>query len=124
MHERLIGPVLDEAHIAMLREAVGDEDLRAMFAELPDAARQALDAIRAAVASDGLEAARHAAHTLKGVAGSFGAARLAAVACELEDPSSSIASISQGIPVLDDLIVQTSAALALVATSPSGEAGI
>jgi HPt (histidine-containing phosphotransfer) domain-containing protein len=122
MHEKLTGPLLDEAHVAMLREAVGDEDLCAMFAELPDATRQALDVIRAAVASEDLAAARHAAHTLKGVASSFGAARLAAVACELEHPSSSIASISQGVAVLDDLIVETSAALALVGDSASTEA--
>lgn len=122
MHERLTGPLLDEAHVAMLREAVGDEDLCAMLAELPDAARQALDAIRAAVVSDDLAVARHAAHTLKGVASSFGAARLAAVACELEHPTSSIASISQDVAVLDELIVETSAALALIGGSAAAEA--
>jgi HPt (histidine-containing phosphotransfer) domain-containing protein len=121
MHERL--PLLDEAHIAMLREAVGDEDLRAMFAELPDATRQALDAVRAAVASDDAAGARHAAHTLKGVASSFGAARLAALACELEHPTSSITAISQGIAVLDDLIEETSAALDVVGSTLANEAG-
>jgi HPt (histidine-containing phosphotransfer) domain-containing protein len=123
MSDALTEPLLDDAQLAVLRDALGDEDLHAMLWELPGAASEAIDRIRAAVEAGDDQEARRAAHVLKGVASSFGAARLAAVACELEHPTSSIASISQGVQVLDDLIVETSAALALVGGSPSGEAG-
>jgi HPt (histidine-containing phosphotransfer) domain-containing protein len=118
MPTALTEPLLDEAQLAILRDALGDEDLHAMLAELPGAAGDAIDRIRAAALSGDIQEARRAAHVLKGVASSFGAARLAAVASELEHPTSSIGSISQAIAVLDNLIVETSAALALV-----GEAG-
>jgi histidine phosphotransfer protein HptB len=120
MHQGLTGPLLDEAQIALLCGALGEDDLRAMLSELPRAARQALDEIRTAVASDNIQQARCAAHALKGLASSFGAARLAAIACEFEHATSSIASISQAIPVLDDLIGETSAALAFAGFASAG----
>jgi histidine phosphotransfer protein HptB len=112
MFTALSEPLLDEGQLAVLRDALGDEDLQAMLSELPDAAKEAIDKIRSAVTSDDAAAARRAAHVLKGVASSFGAARLGALASELEHPTSSIASIAQGVVILDDLVVETAAALA------------
>jgi histidine phosphotransfer protein HptB len=116
------GPLFDEAQIAALRDALGEEDLRAMLSELPSAAGQALHKIRTALVSSDLEAARRAAHALKGVASNFGAARLAAIARELELEATSIASISQHILVLADTIDKTLAALPDVERPPSARA--
>jgi HPt (histidine-containing phosphotransfer) domain-containing protein len=113
MFTALSEPLLDKDQLAVLRDALGDEDLQAMLSELPDAAREAIDRIRNAVASGDAGEARRAAHVLKGVATSFGAARLGALACELEHPTSSIALMAQAVATLDDLVVETAAALAL-----------
>ena len=114
MFTALTEPLLDDVQLSDLRDALGDEDLQAMLSELPDAAREAIDRIRSAVEAGDADDARRAAHVLKGVASSFGAGRLAALACELEHPTSLIASIAEAVPVLDDLLVETSAALALI----------
>ncbi|HEY0330894.1 MAG TPA: Hpt domain-containing protein [Rhodopseudomonas sp.] len=105
-------PLIDHTQIALLRRALGDEDLRDMLAELPEVARQGLDKIRAAVAASDLDEARRNGHALKGVASSFGAARIAAEARKIEAAGSSIAAISQGVALLERLIDETAVALA------------
>jgi HPt (histidine-containing phosphotransfer) domain-containing protein len=111
-------PLFDVAQVALLRDALGEADLRAMLAELPNAAEQAGQKIRTALASDDLEEVRRAAHALKGIASSFGAARLAAIAREFELEATSIASMMQRMPVLADAIEKTSAAVAGVERAP------
>lgn len=115
MFTALSEPLLDEGQLAVLRDALGDEDLQAMLSELPDAAREAIGRIRNAVASGDAGEARRAAHVLKGVASSFGAARLGALASELEHPTTSIALIAQAVATLDGLVVETAAAMAWAA---------
>jgi HPt (histidine-containing phosphotransfer) domain-containing protein len=105
-------PLFDAAQIALLRDAVGEEDLRAMLSELPSTAEQACQNIRTALVSDDLEEARRLAHALKGVASSFAAARLAAIAHEFELEASSIASMMQRMPDLENTVAQTVAGLA------------
>jgi histidine phosphotransfer protein HptB len=115
-------PLFDEAQIALLRDALGEEDLRAMLSELPSAAGQACQNITTAVASSDLEEARRLAHALKGVASSFGAARLAAIAREFELEASSIASMMQRMPDLTAVLGETLAALPGIERAPSAGA--
>jgi HPt (histidine-containing phosphotransfer) domain-containing protein len=105
-------PLLDPVQIEMLREAMGPEDLGSMLAELPLHALQTRGAIEAALASEDLDQARREAHVLKGFASSFGAARLAAIAREMELDSPSITALRQCMPALIDIIEKTTAALA------------
>lgn len=113
--------LLDRTQIALLRDALGEEDLRAMLSEFSDAVGQALSGIATAFASNDLEEVRRRAHTFKGVAGSFGAARLAAIAVEFELEATSIAWIVQRMPALADAIAETLAALPDVVGAPTGE---
>jgi len=114
-------PLFDDAQIEILRDAVGPEDLGDMLAELPRHAVRSLDAIEAALAADDFDQACHAAHVLKGVAGSFGAARLAAVAREMELESSSVTALRQLVPALADTIELTSAALGALTLTVDAE---
>jgi HPt (histidine-containing phosphotransfer) domain-containing protein len=105
-------PLFDVVQIALLRDALGEEDLRIMLSELPSAAGQACQKIEMALASNDLEEVRRLAHALKGVASSFAAARLAAIAREFELEAISIASMMQRMPALENTVAQTVAALA------------
>jgi len=104
-------PLFDDFQIEMLRDAVGPDDLGAMLAELPRHALRSFEAIKAALASDDFEQACRAAHVIKGVASSFGAARLAAIAREMELESSSLAALRGHMPTLAETIQSTAAAL-------------
>lgn len=112
-------PLFDRSQIALLRDALGDDDLRAMLSELAGTAEHAFRDITAALASNDLEDVRRLAHAFKGVASSFGAARLAAIACEFELEAPSIASVVQRMPALADAIEETVAALPDVERAPS-----
>ena len=112
-------PLFDVAQIALLRDALGEEDLRGLLSELPSAAGQAFDQIGAALASNDPEEVRREAHALKGVASSFGAARLAAIARELELEAASIALMLQLMPALANAIDDTLAVLPGIERAPS-----
>ena len=101
-------PLLDTEQIELLREAMGHDELREMFAELPVHARQSQDAIAAALAADDLDDARRAAHVLKGFASSFGAARLAAIGRLIELDTPSVVAVRQYMPALAEAIEATS----------------
>ncbi|WKA29844.1 Hpt domain-containing protein [Bradyrhizobium roseum] len=111
--------LLDDEQIGLLREALEPDELAAMLSELPLAARHALAAIEAAVKSAELDEARRAAHVLKGAASSFGAARLAEVARAIELDLPSIADIDRTMPLLVEIIAQTTAALPLRTGKPA-----
>lgn len=114
-------PLFDPEQIELLREAVGPEDLGPMLAELPQHALQSLDAIRGALAANDLDQTRRAAHVLKGFASSFGAARLAAIAHDMELECSSVPELRQRVPALIEAIEATSAAIGeLTATAGVG----
>lgn len=114
-------PLFDGLQIEMLCDAVGPDDLGAMLAELPRHAARSCEAIEAALASDDFEQACRAAHVLKGVASSFGAARLAAIARQMELESPSVAALRRHMPVLAEITRSTAAALGeLTLTSEAG----
>jgi len=103
-------PLLDDVQLEMLREALDEDELRAMLSELPQAAMQAIDSIEVAVQSNNIDDARRSAHVLKGVASSFGAARLAAMACEVELEMATIDRIAKCLPDLIEAVERTAAA--------------
>jgi HPt (histidine-containing phosphotransfer) domain-containing protein len=105
-------PLLDEAQLELLREALDEDELLAMLSELPQAALQAIGLIESAVRSNDLDAARRSAHVLKGVASSFGAARLAAMAREIELETPAIDGMANCVPDLIEAVEQTVVAFA------------
>jgi HPt (histidine-containing phosphotransfer) domain-containing protein len=113
-------PLFDDLQIALLREALDEADLAAMMAELPGAVATATEAIVAAADSGDLPEARRAAHVLKGVAGSFGAARLAGAALEIEQDLETIADVVATLPALAAIVDQTTASLPTVVRQPRG----
>jgi len=109
-------PLLDDEQIEMLREALDADELSAMFSELPSSAQNSLAAIEAAVAGDDLDRARREAHVLKGVASSFGAARLASIAGRIELEVTTIDAAAAWLPLLAVTVGKTVAALPGAAT--------
>lgn len=73
-------PVLDAEKTQQLRDALGDARHLELMAMLPDEARKVLQLVPSASATGDFGELWHAAHNLKGVAGNFGASRIAAVA--------------------------------------------
>jgi PAS domain S-box-containing protein len=77
-------PLLDAEVLDALRNAIGNERLAALLAALPAAASRELNRIAAAQADGNAGGVERAAHDLKGLAGNFGARRLAEVAAALQ----------------------------------------
>jgi len=102
-------PLFDADLLAELREGLAPEDFRAVFAELPDAVRQQWAELRAALARDDHGAASEAAHSLKGMAASVGATRLAETAFTVEHGATHGTAVA-------DLEAAVAATLAAMAT--------
>jgi HPt (histidine-containing phosphotransfer) domain-containing protein len=97
-----------------LRAAVGDSyDM--MIGMFPDSAREELDALRGALDTADAPTARRAAHTLKGVAASFGATRVQAIAHMLEDTTLPAARTKALMASLETALEATLAVLEPVA---------
>jgi histidine phosphotransfer protein HptB len=110
-------PLFDAEQLDLLRDALGGEELAAMLSELPAAAAGSLDAITQAVAACDLEEARRMAHVLKGFSSSLGAARLAALAREIELDLETVDAIAGRMPVLVATIDATVAELSRMAAN-------
>ena len=110
--------LLDDDQLELLREALDEDELCAMLSELPQAALQAIGSIERAVRSNDLDEARRSAHVLKGVASSFGAARLAAMAREIELETPTIDCMANCVPDLTEAVEQTVAAFGRRAAHP------
>ena len=113
-------PLFENDQLELLRDALGEEELSIMLLQLPEAAAQSLDAIRAALASGDLGETRKAAHVLKGFASSLGAARLASIAREIELDHDSPSSIAGRMSFLTATIEATVSELPRHATSSEG----
>jgi CheY-like chemotaxis protein len=106
-------PLLEIARLDELRAAVGDSfDL--MLGMFPDSAREELAALRTALDGGDRMAARRAAHTLKGVAASFGATRVQAIAHLLEDTTLDPDRAAALLTALDTALQATLETLPLV----------
>jgi HPt (histidine-containing phosphotransfer) domain-containing protein len=105
-------PILDQAMISALLqlETPGKPSVLLPIVDtfLADAARH-LDSIRAGSRTGDTEAISLAAHSLKGTAGSLGAARLAKVALDIESHRSGVVSETT-VDALEDTLTLTRSA--------------
>ncbi|CCD96905.1 conserved hypothetical protein; putative CheY-like receiver, histidine-containing phosphotransfer domain [Bradyrhizobium sp. ORS 375] len=111
-------PLLDPDQIELLRDALGEEELVRMLSQLPAAAADALQKIRECLAAADLAETRKAAHVLKGFSSSLGAARLSAVACEIEVDLATLADVEARMPLLAETVEATIAAVAEMQEHP------
>ena len=93
-----------------------------MLAELSPQALLSLETIETALAADDLDQSRRAAHVLKGFASSFGAARLAAIARDIELVCPSVTAIRRCMPALVATIEATAAAIGELAATAGADA--
>jgi histidine phosphotransfer protein HptB len=114
-------PLLDDAQLELLREALDEEELCAMLSELPQTAMRAIGSIEVAVQAKDIDEARRSAHVLKGVASSFGAARLAAMASVIELEMATIDCIAKCLPDLIEAVERTAAAFPGGVPQPSAQ---
>lgn len=105
-------PLIDHDQIDLLREALGEDELRALYSDFASSAAGSLEAITRALELGELADVRKAAHLLKGLSGGFGAARVAALARHIELVADSLETIKQHLPCLVETIEQTNSTLA------------
>lgn len=96
-------PILDTARLAALRQAVGGDALASLAARFGPAVDKDLVSIRSGLAAGDRKKVAEAAHSLKGLAVTFGADRLQAAAQALQ-------SGAEGSVDLDTLIADIAAA--------------
>lgn len=110
-------PLFDREKFDELREALGDDGLQEALGYVPAEASKSLTEIRDAIATGDLETAQRAAHSIKGMASNFGAARLQHVAREIETESADIESVTQKLPDLEEVLTQTQQEIDLLKTA-------
>jgi HPt (histidine-containing phosphotransfer) domain-containing protein len=115
VEEAPVVPLFDVDKLAELRESFGEEDFRIALSCMPDEGAKCLNLIKAAIATGDLDAARKAAHSLKGMAGNFGATRLAAISRRLELEAPVIDVVAETVPELEQTLDETRAGIAKVA---------
>ncbi|UEM22345.1 PAS domain S-box protein [Skermanella mucosa] len=109
-------PLIDAGRLDELRAAVG-ESYAMMMEMFPDSAREELAALRTALDSGDAGSSRRAAHSLKGVAASFGATRVQAIAHLLEDADHPPEEAFRLLARLESALEDTLAALGLTETA-------
>jgi signal transduction histidine kinase/CheY-like chemotaxis protein/HPt (histidine-containing phosphotransfer) domain-containing protein len=115
VEEAPVVPLFDADKLAQLRESFGEEDFRIALSCMPDEGAKCLNLIKAAIAAGDLDAARKAAHSLKGMAGNFGATRLAAISRRLELEAPAIEVVAETVPELEQTLDETRAGIGKVA---------
>jgi TMAO reductase system sensor TorS len=100
-------PLFDEVKLAELRETFGDEDFLAVLGSIADEGAKCINQIKAAIGAGDLAAARRAAHSLKGMAGNFGAERLAAASRRIEVEADTIESVAADVAALEEIFDAT-----------------
>jgi signal transduction histidine kinase/CheY-like chemotaxis protein/HPt (histidine-containing phosphotransfer) domain-containing protein len=93
----------------------GKEDLRVALSCIPDEGAKCLNEMKAAIGAGDLDAARRAAHSLKGMAGNFGATRLAAISRRIELDAPAIEVVADEIDELERTLDETRAGIGKVA---------
>ena len=107
--------LFDTAKLSELRKSFGEDDFRVALACIPDEGARCLNQIKAAIGAGDLDAARKAAHSLKGMAGNFGATRLAAISRRIELESPAIEAVADEIVELEQTLDETRAGIGKVA---------
>lgn len=77
-------PLVDEPYLRGLRDAFGDDRLKALFESLTEEATGCVEEIKKAISAGDHASLRFAAHKLKGMATNLGVPRLGRAARELE----------------------------------------
>jgi signal transduction histidine kinase/CheY-like chemotaxis protein/HPt (histidine-containing phosphotransfer) domain-containing protein len=106
-----IVPLFDAAKLTELRESFGEEDLRTALNCIPAEGARCLSQIKAAINIGDLDAVRKAAHSLKGMAGNFGATRLAAISRRIEMEAPAIEVIAGIVNELEQTLDETHAGI-------------
>lgn len=99
--------LIDAGKIEALRLALDDDGVAAMLSQLPDEFQRHLETLDATTAAGDLEAARRAAHQLRGLAGTFGGIRIAALCRQIELDAVSAAEAAALVPDLARTIQAT-----------------
>jgi CheY-like chemotaxis protein len=107
--------VFDSTTLAELRDGLEESELCAALAMIPAEGAKCLASIKAAVAAGDLDAAREAAHRLKGMASNFGAARLAAISRRIELEAPAIEIVSNHVEPLEMALHETQAKIRAIA---------
>jgi len=100
-------PLFDEAKLADLRSTFGETDFQIALGCIPDEGAKCLNQIKAAIGAGDLDAARSAAHNLKGMAGNFGATRLAAISRRIELEAAAIEIVAENVAELEEALNDT-----------------
>ena len=108
-------PLFDNAKLAELRKTFGDTDFLVALGCIPDEGAKCLNQIKAAIGAGDLDAARKAAHSLKGMAGNFGATRLAAISRRIELEATAIEIVAANVTELEETLDETRTGIAMVA---------
>jgi len=107
--------LFDPAKLVELRENFGEADFRVALSCIPDEGAKCLNLMKAAIGAGDLDAARRAAHSLKGMAGNFGATRLAAISRRIELDTPAIEAVAEEIDELEQALDATRAEIGKVA---------
>lgn len=105
-------PAMDQRKLVELRSVVGDEELRLMLDLLPAEGRRAMETIETARVAGDMDRARRAAHSLKGLAGNFGAQRIEAVARDIENGTNALEDLDRLLPILAGALEEMRAGIA------------
>ena len=108
-------PLFDKAKLAELRKTFGETDFLVALGCIPDEGAKCLNQIKAAIGAGDLDAARKAAHSLKGMAGNFGATRLATVSRRIELDATAIEIVAENIAELEETLNDTRVGIGMVA---------
>ena len=108
-------PLLDEARITALKNAMSQAHFRAAFDCIPHESARILNQIKAAIARGDLDGTRRGAHSLNGMAANIGAERLAALARDIEVGSPTIEAASGRLAHLEQVLEETCVVVAEIA---------
>ncbi len=100
-------PLIDQAKLDELREALDDSDLRELLGSVPVMAGKLLRQIQDAIACGDLDSVMKLSHSLKGMAGNFAAVRIAAIARSIERSADSVDTASRMTADLEHAIEET-----------------
>ena len=107
-------PLVDTEQLACLCDAIGEQNFRKLLGSVPDECNALLGEIRNALAAGDLEAARVAAHCMRGMAGNFAAERIAAIAGQIEVEAQTIEEAEGKTGKLETAIEKTRCWIAAV----------
>ena len=103
-------PLFDRERVEQGLGVLPPHRVAGMLGMLPAEVRRRLDEYREALQADDLATARRAAHTLKGLAANFGAARLEAIARAAEAACGSVEAARAATPLIEDAVERTAVA--------------